>query len=116
MADSDTHLPINPVEFSILLVLQENEASWGYGIVKAIAAATHGAIRLAPGNLYQILDRLLGRGWIRQVPAAPGEDSRRRYYGLTKDGRAAVRAEAGRLRALMPTLARMDLVPSTRPR
>ena len=116
MADSETHLPINPVEFSILLALEESRASWGYGIVKAIAARTHGSVRLAPGNLYQILDRLLVRGWIRQVPPAAGEDARRRYYGLTKEGHAAMRAEAARLRALMPTLTRMDLLPSPRGR
>jgi DNA-binding PadR family transcriptional regulator len=113
MRNASEPLPLNPLEFSILLVLEDEEAAYGYGIVKGIAERTHGAVRLAPGNLYQVLDRLLARRWIRelkgsQVPA--GADERRRYYGLTAAGRATARAEAARLRALMPTLERLELV------
>jgi DNA-binding PadR family transcriptional regulator len=106
-------LPLNPLEFSILLVLADDEAAYGYGIVKGIAERTHGAVRLAPGNLYQVLERLLARRWIREVRGShvpAGADERRRYYGLTAAGRAAMRAEAARLRALMPTLERLELV------
>lgn len=103
--------PLSPVEFSVLLVL-ESGASWGYGIVKGIAERTSGGIRLAPGNLYQVLDRLLARGWIREVAAPAGEsggDARRRWYGLTGAGRSALRAEAVRLRELQPALERLAL-------
>ena len=61
-----TDLPLSPLDLSVLLVLAEEE-SYGYGIATAIAARSAGAIRLAPGNLYQVLDRLLEREWIREL-------------------------------------------------
>lgn len=109
-----TDLPLSPLDLSVLLVLAEEE-SYGYGIAKAIAARSAGAIRLAPGNLYQVLDRLLEREWIRELtkrelPAGAGADGRRRYYAITAAGRAAARAEALRLRAMMPRLEALDLL------
>lgn len=106
-------LPLSPLDFSVLLVLAEGP-SYGYGVVKALEAESAGSIRLAPGNLYQVLDRLLAREWIRELEKRELDseaDGRRRYYAITGAGRAAVRAEAGRIRAMMPTLARLNLLP-----
>jgi PadR family transcriptional regulator, regulatory protein PadR len=114
MSDIDRYLPLNPLEFSILLLLAEEGSAYGYGIVKGIARSSRGGVRLAPGNLYQVLDRLIARGWIREVPADPAADARRRYYGLTKAGQRALAAEAGRLRALLPALDRLNLAPGGR--
>ncbi len=89
--------------------------SYGYGIVKAIAERSAGSVRLAPGNLYQVLDRLLERAWIRALDPneLPGDaDGRRRYYAITELGRAVTAAEARRLQAMLPTAIRLDLVPA----
>lgn len=112
--DPGEELPLSPLDFSVLLVLAE-EASYGYGIVKAIAEHSAGSVRLAPGNLYQVLDRLLERAWIRELD--PSElpdvaDGRRRYYTITEVGRAVAAAEARRLQAMLPTAIRLDLVPT----
>jgi DNA-binding PadR family transcriptional regulator len=115
MTVNDDMLPLSPLDFSVMLLLEEDGAAYGYGIVKGIAEQSRGAVRLAPGNLYQVLDRLLGRGWIRELTARerPADaDGRRRYYGLTAQGSAALRAEAARLRAVMPTIERLDLLPA----
>lgn len=106
-------LPLSPLDFSVLLVLADGD-NYGYGIVKAIGEGSAGSIQLAPGNLYQVLDRLLSREWIRELerrelPA--GGDGRRRYYAITAAGRSVARAEAGRMRAMLPTLRRLDLLP-----
>lgn len=109
----DAHLPLTPLDFSVLLVLAEGE-SYGYGIVRAISERTAGSIRLAPGNLYQVLDRLLERGWIRELDRRelPDRmDERRRYYTITAVGRRVASAEAGRLRAMLPTAERLELLP-----
>jgi DNA-binding PadR family transcriptional regulator len=106
-------VPLSAVDLSVLLVLAEGE-NYGYGIVKAIAEDTAGSIELAPGNLYQVLDRLLVREWIRELPKRDlpaGADARRRYYAITAAGRAAARAEAARLRAMMRRLKRLSLLP-----
>lgn len=103
---------MKPLEFSVLLVLAEG-AEYGYGIVKRIAEDRAGGIRLAPSNLYYVLDRMLSSGLVAE---AKGEDDgsdgvRRRYYRITKLGRAVLREEARRLAELVRTAERLDLVP-----
>jgi DNA-binding PadR family transcriptional regulator len=115
--DIERHLPLSPLEFSILLLLIEDGAAYGYGIVKGIAARSRGSVQLAPGNLYAVLDRLSARGWIRGAKASElpeGGDERRQYYGITPRGRQVAAAEASRLRALVPTLDRLNLAPAQR--
>lgn len=106
--DPGQHLPLTALDLSILLALGEG-VSYGYGIVKAVAERSRGGIELAPGNLYQALDRLISRGWIREaageeVPA--GSDGRRRYYAITTEGSRAVALEAKRLHEMRSLLDR----------
>jgi DNA-binding PadR family transcriptional regulator len=57
-------------------------------------------VRLRPGTLYRAINRLLDEGLIEERDERPDpalDDERRRYYGLTKRGRAAAEAEARRL-------------------
>jgi DNA-binding PadR family transcriptional regulator len=108
----DAAAPMKPLEFSVLLVLSEGEA-YGYGIVKRIAEEGAGAIRLAPSNLYYVLDRMTGAGLVEEAegPEAEDDGARRRYYRITPRGRAALAAEAGRLAALVRTARKLRLVP-----
>ncbi len=104
--DADAPLPLTALDFSVLLALTEGP-SWGYGIVKAVSARSRGRLELAPGNVYQALDRLISRGWIRtlarhEIPAAA--DARRRYYAITPEGVRVAAAEARRLKDMMPTV------------
>jgi DNA-binding PadR family transcriptional regulator len=101
-------LPLKPLEFSILVALAEGE-SYGYGIVKRIGERSGGGVRLAPGNLYQVLDRLINAGLIEPVEVE--DEERRRWYGLTAFGRRVAAAEAGRLRELMETVESLHLLP-----
>jgi DNA-binding PadR family transcriptional regulator len=103
-------LPLKPLEFSILVALAE-EASYGYGIVKRIGERSGGSVKLAPGNLYQVLDRLIGAGLIEPVEVA--DEERRRWYGLTRFGRRVAAAEARRLRELMETVEALRLLPES---
>lgn len=106
---ADAPLPLTALDLSVLLVLAEG-ISWGYGIVKAVAERSRGRLELAPGNVYQALDRLIDHGWIR--PLDPDEvpdegDARRRYYAITPEGASVAAAEARRLRDMMPALERV---------
>jgi DNA-binding PadR family transcriptional regulator len=104
MSDSsrvERHLPLKPVDFLVLLVL-ERDACHGYGIVQEIEQETEGRIRLVPGNLYSVLRRLLHVGLIREEPSrAAGDDERRRYYAIESLGREVLAAEAARMRHLV---------------
>lgn len=85
-------LPVS--EFQILLALLSGELH-GAGIREEVADRTAGAVQLGPGTLYTSIRRLLGRGWIAEVPEAAADV--RRFYRLTEAGRAAAAAEARRL-------------------
>ena len=88
---------LGPQVFQILLSLADRDLH-GYAIIQDIRERTGGRLRLTASTLYAALKRLLDQGLIEELDPPPDEtDSRRRYYRLTKAGRAAGRAEAGRL-------------------
>lgn len=97
----DSHLPLKPRDFAILLVLSDAD-EYGYEIVKRIAHPEYGGITLAPSNLYTVLDRMIdsalveGRGRRKE-----GGRPARRYFGITVLGRRVLAAEAQRLRAVV---------------
>jgi DNA-binding PadR family transcriptional regulator len=108
-------LPLRPLEFSILLALAE-EDRYGYDIVKRIAERSGGSVRLAPGNLYQVLDRLIVSGLIETRLRLDQQDERRRYYGITPFGQRVVAAEAARLEEVMRTVHDLQILPTGRNR
>ena len=92
---SEQH-PMRPVEFLVLAVLAERDQH-GYGIVRQIERRTGGRVRIAPGNLYRVLDRMLHRGLLAEADRRADEDlgtERRRYYAITPPGRKALAEEA----------------------
>lgn len=110
--DTDGHLPLKALDFSVLLVLSEGD-QYGYGLVKRIAGAEAGGIRLAPSNLYYVLDRMMTAGLVEEAAAdGPGEedDRRRRWFRITVLGRRVLEAEAERLAAVVRTAERLRLV------
>lgn len=89
--DPEVDLPLPALGLLVLLVLLEG-SSYGYGVVKAVSKRTNGSIDLAPGNVYQTLDRLLSRDWSPEFDAdeeQDGGDRRQRYYAGTPDGARA---------------------------
>ena len=93
-------LPLRPVDFLVLLVLERGERH-GYGIVQDVEAETEGSVRLVPGNLYAVLHRLMEAGLLEEAARRPAEDERRRNYRLTVSGRRVLAAEAERMRELV---------------
>jgi DNA-binding PadR family transcriptional regulator len=102
-------LPLRPLEFSILVALAEEDLH-GYGIAKRIGERDAGGVELAPGNLYGVLDRLLEAGLIEAKRKRGGSETRGRDYGLTEYGRRVASAEAERLRDVLQTARRLDLL------
>jgi DNA-binding PadR family transcriptional regulator len=94
--DIESHLPLRPVEFFVLAVLKDGPRH-GYGIVQEVGRRTADRIRIRPGNLYRVLDRMLERGLLevaeRRVVRGLDEE-RRTYYRITPLGRRVVAAEA----------------------
>jgi len=89
--DSSTP-PLKPAELFVLAALHAAPLH-GYGLVQEVATRSQGRIRIRPGNLYRVLDRLLERGLIDVHQRAAG-DERRTYYRITSLGRRTAQAEA----------------------
>jgi DNA-binding PadR family transcriptional regulator len=91
-----------PIDFYVLLVLA-SEDLYGYAIMKAVESQSRGAVSPEIGSLYRVLARLGNAGLVEELdsdePDAEVHRGRpRRYYRITRRGRAALRAEAERLR------------------
>jgi len=90
-------VPLTPAVLHVLLALAEGQRH-GYAILKDVERQTDGAVRMGPGTLYGTLQRLMEQGLVEEAagPARP-IDERRRYYQLTKSGRAALTVEVERM-------------------
>ncbi len=101
--DPDDFLPLRPLDLHVLVALSERDRH-GYGIVQTVAERSDNKIRLAPGNLYPVLRRLVEVGLIRddgERLAHDLEHKQRRYYAITTLGRRVAAAEAVRLKNLL---------------
>ncbi|HVE78831.1 MAG TPA: helix-turn-helix transcriptional regulator [Gemmatimonadaceae bacterium] len=110
--DVDAHLPLKAADFFVLVVLRDGPMH-GYGIVRSVARRTDERVRLRPGNLYRVLDRMLDAGLLEVAERRPARDvgdERRTYYRITALGRRVLAAEAT---LLAPLVADVLGVPAT---
>jgi DNA-binding PadR family transcriptional regulator len=110
--DVDRLLPLPPAFLHILIALGEDDRH-GYAIMQDVAERTDGKVRMSPGTLYGSIRRMLDEGLIEErfQRGAADDHERRRYYRVTKFGRAVAAAEADRLAALLRHARVTGLVP-----
>jgi len=87
-------------ETTLLVLLALYEPRHGYGINKFIEEKTDGRVSLGAGTLYNALDTLVKKQWI--IPC--GEDSRKKDYVITDDGKRIVDVEKARLKQIIDIL------------
>lgn len=106
----ESHLPLKPVVFHILLALAERY-SHGYGIILSVRERSAGRIRMETGPLYRHLRKLLDAGLVEETDERPEDDDDRRgaYYRLTDPGRRVLAAETERLAALVSHSQSLDV-------
>ena len=103
--------PLQPMEIMVLSALSV-EALHGYGIVRAIERTADEQVRVRPGNLYRVIDRLLTAGLVAEGEASTepsGGAERGRQFRITEAGLARVTHEVelfGRTISHSPRLAR----------
>jgi len=105
-------LPLTPQILHILVALGDEEKH-GYGIMQEVAEATEGRLRLGPGTLYGAIKKLVADGLIEETSPRPDpaiDDSRRRYYKLTRLGARVASCEANRLAAVVKLARRKRLL------
>jgi len=99
----ESFLPLTPAVFHILLTLADGEAH-GYAMMQEVTRRSGGSVRLGPGTLYGAISRLLEDGVIKESEERPDpemDDTRRRYYRLTKLGGRVLATETERLAELV---------------
>ncbi len=82
--------------YFVLVALMEGPLH-GYAIIQEVSRLSAGRVRPAAGTLYAALDRLSGEGLVEAVQEETVNGRARRYYALTDEGSAALRAEAERM-------------------
>lgn len=70
----------------------------GYGIMQNIDALTSGRLQMGAGTLYGALNNLKKKGWIE--PYGEEEESGKKNYLITEEGRRVLKLEIGRLEEL----------------
>jgi DNA-binding PadR family transcriptional regulator len=96
-------LPLPRATFHVLLALQEGDLH-GYAVKKRVEVLSGGAVRMAPGTLYETLHRMRERGLVEvtdERPPPEDDQARRSYYRMTQWGREALLAEVERLGAMI---------------
>ena len=104
-----------PAMFHILLAVAERERH-GYAIMQDVLERTDGKLRLGPGTLYGSIKRLLADGLIEELDERPdpdNDDTRRRYYRITRLGRKVASEESARLATLLRHARAIGLAPKT---
>jgi DNA-binding PadR family transcriptional regulator len=112
-AAPESFLPLHRDTFHILVSLADRDRH-GYAVMQDVLDRTGGALRLSPSSLYSAIRRLLERELIEELAERPDpehDDERRRYYRLTKLGRAVATAEARRLEQLLRDARATGLLP-----
>src|SRR5215207_4943087 len=109
----ESFLPLPRDTFHILISLADRDRH-GYSVMKDVLERTDGALRFSPSSLYASIRRLLEKGLIDELAERPHpehDDERRRYYRLTRLGRAVATAEAQRLNRLLLDARATGLLP-----
>jgi DNA-binding PadR family transcriptional regulator len=109
----ESFLPLPRDTFHILISLADRDRH-GYSVMKDVLERTDGALRLSPSSLYASIRRLLEKALIEELAERPDpdhDDERRRYYRLTKLGRAVATAEARRLERMLTDARANGLLP-----
>lgn len=96
----------------VLGILAESD-SYGYAIIKRVAELSGGQLQWTDGMLYPVLHRLERQGLIASKWVASDIGRQRKYYRITKDGRAQLAEERRRWQAVDDTLRQVWLKAAT---
>jgi len=90
----------------VLAILAEGQ-SYGYAIIKRVRDLSDGHLLWTDGMLYPVLHRLERQGLVTSKWGSSEIGRRRKYYRLTKAGRAELETERKRWQMVDETLHRI---------
>lgn len=102
---------VTPLTYHILMALAD-EPRHGYAIIKEIEARLGADAAPSTAALYLALQRMEQDELVEEAPQrSADDDARRRYYRLTRAGRAVAVRESGRLAELVNIARDKKLLP-----
>jgi DNA-binding PadR family transcriptional regulator len=104
------HEPLTPAVLHVLLALADGPLH-GYAVMQRVEEDS--GVQMGPGTVYGSIQRLERQGLVRE--ADEDGDARRRPFELTVEGRAALAAEAVRLRRLDVLVRERGVAPGAGP-
>lgn len=96
MTDDTLAVLKGTLEFLALRTLAAHDELHGFEILDYIHNATRQELQVEEGALYPALHRMEKRGWLSSRWGVSEKGRRARYYGLTAEGRRALRDEEAR--------------------
>lgn len=81
------------------ILLSLSEPLHGYGIMQNTEEMSGGRVKLAAGTLYGALNTLVDKEWI--VELEESDNSRKKEYLITEEGKTVVQEEIKRLQELL---------------
>ena len=87
----------------VLAILAEDE-NYGYAILKRVSELSGGQLRWTDGMLYPVLHRLERTGCVQARWRTSESGRRRKYYRITKRGRAQLTAQRRQWQVVDATL------------
>ncbi len=93
-----------------VLGLLEQREMYGYELAEALARQTDGVLDMGQPTLYPLLYNLERKKLIRSEWREAESGRRRKYYGLTKKGRARLRAQQKQWESLMGAMTSLGLI------
>jgi PadR family transcriptional regulator, regulatory protein PadR len=87
----------------VLAILAEGD-SYGYAIIKRVNELSRGQLEWTDGMLYPVLHRLERQGYVAAKWGESENGRKRKYYRITKDGRAQLAAQQRQWQVVDDTL------------
>lgn len=91
----------------LVLAIFADADSYGYAIIKRVAGLSGGHLQWTDGMLYPVLHRLERQGYVAAQWSASETGRKRKYYRITKAGRAELAAQREQWQAVDGTLRRI---------
>jgi PadR family transcriptional regulator PadR len=87
----------------VLAILAEGD-SYGYAIIKRVEELSGGHLQWTDGMLYPVLHRLERQGYVGAKWSESESGRRRKYYRITREGRAELAAQRQQWKTVDSTL------------
>jgi PadR family transcriptional regulator, regulatory protein PadR len=87
----------------VLAILAEGD-SYGYAVIKRVSELSGGHLQWTDGMLYPVLHRLERQGYVTSKWSSAEAGRRRKYYRITKEGRAQLAVQRQQWKAVDDTL------------